>query len=139
MGSMKMIDGVAELLEEIQQEIEHGELRLSTKDWIRLDRSLEDVRLLLGEPRVSANELDDAAWLLIAAFESNNTLAKLFADKLAMLTGGTKLTGRVLAKPQDNTRLVKNRMILLAFAKQVKEQTPKSRESEQQRQTGQRS
>lgn len=139
MSSMTIVDGVAQLVQEVQQKIENGQLHLSTEQWAKLDRSLEDVRLLLAGERVSANELDDAAWLLIAAFEHNVALAKEFADRLAVLTGGTKLTGRVLVKPQSDSRLVKNRMILLAFTKRVKRQAQTSRPSEQQRQTGRRS
>ena len=137
MSSMTIIDGVAQLVQEVQQKIEDGQLHLSAEEWARLDRSLEDVRFLLAGENVSANQLDDAAWLLIAAFEHNVALAKEFADRLAVLTGGTKLTGRVLRQPQSHSRLVKNRMTILTFAKRVKKQAQTSRQSEQSGQTGQ--
>ena len=136
MSSMTIIDGVAQLLQEVQQKIDDNTLYLSTEEWARLDRSLEDVRPLLAKPRVSANELEDAAWLVIATFEHNVVLAKEFADRLAVLTGGTKLTGRVLRNPQSHSGLVKNRMTILTFAKRVKKQAQTSRQSEQSGQTG---
>ena len=134
-----IIEGVAQLVQEVQQKLDDGELHLSAKEWAELDRSLDEVRPLLAKETVKATELEDAAWLLVAAFEENETLAEQFDDKLARLTGGTKLTGRVLHKPQGNTYIVKNKMIMLSFTKQAEKEAQTSRPSNQQRRTRQRS
>lgn len=128
-----MIENVVQLVQEIEEQIDAGNLALSAEEWAYLDRSLTEVRHQLERDNITVSAFEDAAWLVIAAFEENEPFATQFATQLANLTGGTKLTGRS-RKPstkQKQTHLLKNRMI--EFMKRAKQEAQNSqRESRDQ-------
>lgn len=113
MSKRNIIEGVSQLVETIQQRIDNGSLTLSTKEWIKLDKSLNEARSSLKANRVTSRQLEDIAWLMISAFEENKTIAKAFADKLKPLVRGTKLTGRRLQSATTNVPMTRNKMVKL--------------------------
>lgn len=121
MSKRNIIEGVSQLVENIQQRIDNGSLTLSTKEWIKLDKSLNEARSSLKANKVTSRQLEDIAWLMISAFEENKTIAKEFADELKPLVRGTKLTGRGLRQPKTKNNLIRNKTILIKFTKTVKE------------------
>ena len=73
-SKITIADGVAQLIEEMQRDIENGKIRLSGDDWAQLAKNLQEARPLLEKSKMSEKELDDATWLIIAAFEENQSL-----------------------------------------------------------------
>ncbi len=127
MSKSSIIEGVSQLVEKIQQRIDNDSLTLSTNEWIKLDKSLNEARSALQANQVSSNQLEDIAWLMISAFEENRTIAKAFVDELGELVNGTKLTGRIpkpKPKPKKN-HLIKNKMI--DFTKYTKKKAQTNR------------
>jgi hypothetical protein len=94
MSDMTTIEGVAQLVQEVQEKLDDGELHLSAEAWAELDSSLDEVRPLLAKEGVKATELEDAAWLLVAAFEDNKTLAEQFASRGYRFAAGQNSTRR---------------------------------------------
>lgn len=124
-SEITITDGVAQLIEEMQRDIENGKIRLSANDWAELASKLEDARGLLEKREMGEKELDDATWMIIAAFEENKSLMKEFGKRLKVLTGGTKLTSRKRAG--NKRRLLKNKKVFLTFIKKVGQKKDETR------------
>lgn len=121
MSKSNIIEGVSQLIETIQLRIDNGSLILSTNEWIKLDKSLNEARSSLKANR----QLEDIAWLMISAFEENKTIRKAFADELKPLVRGTKLTGRIRKQKTKKKNLIKNKMI--DFTKRVAKKAQENR------------
>lgn len=131
-SAVKMIEGVAQLVQDMELAVDDGGMRLSGADWAQLDGKLQDAYSVLEKGGdVSPRELDDVAWLVVGAFEENKRLAGHFGEQLAALTAGTKLTGRKLFHSKRTPVLTKNRMIMLSFVKRVSKEAKASQDSTQ--------
>ncbi|GEM_PF-3602712 len=104
---------INQLVQPMRQKILVGELQLSSDEW----RDFNDI---LADLQPSA--LDEAADLVITAFQANEKLADSFAKELAELTAGTILTGRELQPATNAPELTKNERTFLEFKKEAEEQ-----------------
>lgn len=119
-----VIARVEQLMLDIQQKVDDGEIQLSTKELEALDKGLRRVPQLLKIKSVSEKRSKSTARVVVDALKKNATLAQHFADELATLTTltrGTILTGKGLSQSNTQERLLQNKMVTLSFVKWIKD------------------
>ena len=85
-------EDVADLVHQMEQEVNNGTIHLSAEEWAELNGDLEEASRLLERDEVNERLLESVAWLVITAFEDNETLGEHFDDRLTSLTTMPSLT-----------------------------------------------
>ena len=123
---MNSIEKAVALIEDMQQKVDDGTIGLSSEEWQQLDSKLDEARRSLNAAEVTEGQLNDVVWVVIGAFEENQTLAEAFKEPLASLTRGTKVTGIPPSRGKARRLFLKNKTIILRdFATWVKGEADK--------------
>ena len=114
------IEGVANLINEMQQKVNTGVIKLSGREWAEIYDFLAEYQSILEGGDVNESGLQEVACEVIEAFEENQTLAAHFRAELDALQQGTILTGKLPRKSPKKTLLTTNMPVYLELIKQAK-------------------
>ncbi len=114
------IEGVANLISQMQQKVNTGRIKLSGREWAEIYDFLAEYEGVLEGGDVNESGLEEVAWQVIDLFEENQTLATHFRAELDALQQGTILTGKLPNKSAKKTLLTTNMPVYLDLIKQAK-------------------
>lgn len=114
------IEGVANLIDQMQQKVNAGGLELSGREWAEIYEFLAEYEIVLEAGDVNESGLQEVAYEVIEAFEENQTLAAHFRAELDALQQGTILTGKLPGKSRRKTQLTTNMPVYLKLIQQAK-------------------
>ena len=123
--SKSTIADVMNLIGQMQQALNAGEIRLLWQEWAQIYDFLAEYEPLLESDDVSESDLENLAWEVARAFEANDTLRQHFRGILDYLESGTFLSGNLPGKSKHEKKLLLNTAVYLSFIQRVKEEGTK--------------
>ena len=123
--SKSTIADVVNLMGQMQQAVNVGEIQLLQQEWAQIYGFLAEYERLLESNDVRKSDLKNVAWHVVVAFEANDTLSQHFRRTLDHLQSGTFLSGNLPGKLEDEKKLTLNTVVYLSFIQQAKEEGAK--------------